>query len=164
MKINRTRATLAAAAMTAGLAGGLAAPAQAAPAQAVSAPTASVASLAAADSARSARSYYGAIALNTRTLAVGYTYNTSTRYWAERGAKNRCKKYSWKNYCKNVVWVRNGCASVAVKYDSKGRPVRYHSAYGKYKWSTINLARKRAGLGSTKGTKTRAYVCTTRYY
>lgn len=154
MKLTRTRATLAATAMAAGLATGIAAPAQAAP----------VATATTADTAASRTYYYGAIALNTRTLAVGLRNDARSQYWAERGAKNRCMQYSWKSYCKNVVWVRNGCAAVAIKYDSKGRPVRYATAYGKYKDSTLLLARKRAGLGSTKGTKTRAWLCTTRYY
>ena len=111
------------------------------------------------------RSYYGAIAINSRTLAVGLMNDSSTRSGAERLALTRCKKYSYSSYCKNVVWVRNGCAAVAVKYDSKGRPVRYASAYGSSKWPTIRLAQKRAKGSSTSGTvKTRAWLCTTRYY
>lgn len=111
------------------------------------------------------RSYYGAIAINSRTLAVGLMNDSSTRSGAERLALTRCKKYSNASYCKNVVWVRNGCAAVAVKYDSKGRPVRYASAYGSSKWPTIRLAQKRAKGSSATGTvKTRAWLCTTRYY
>ena len=118
-----------------------------------------------ADSSASARTYYGAIALNSRTLAVGTSVNAKTATSAKSAALTRCKKYSYSSYCRNVVWVSNGCAAVAVKYDSKGRPVRYASAYGKYKWPTVRLAKKRAMGSSTAGTvKTRAYVCTTRYY
>ncbi|MFJ6131622.1 DUF4189 domain-containing protein [Janibacter terrae] len=117
------------------------------------------------DSSSAATNYYGAIALNTRTLAVGTSVNAKYRSSAQSAALKRCKQYSYSSYCKNVVWVSNGCAAVAVKYDSKNRPVRYGSAYGKYKWPTVRLAKKRAMGTSTAGTvKTRVYLCTTRYY
>lgn len=117
------------------------------------------------DSSASARSYYGAIALNTRTLSVGTYNDAKTQAGAEKLALLRCKSRTSGSYCKKVVWVRNGCAAIAIKYDSKNRPVRYASAYGKYKDSTIALAKKRAKGPTSNGTiKTRVYLCTTRYY
>lgn len=170
MSFTSIRTTLAAGLGAAALAGTLAAPAGAAVAQppgsaaASPAATSSEGVAGAGVKAAARRNYYGAIAINTKTLARGYTIDAKTKYWAERGAMNRCKSYQKKQYCKKVVWVRNGCAAVAIKYDSKNRPVRYASAYGKYKQSTIDLARKRAGLGSPKGTRTHIWLCTTRYY
>lgn len=115
------------------------------------------------ESSASARNYYGAMALNTRTLAVGYYYDARTRSGAEKMALARCKNYQSGSYCRKVVWVRNGCAAIAVKYDSKNRPVRYASAYGNQKWPTVRLAKKRAQGSSSAGTvRTRGYVCTTR--
>lgn len=113
----------------------------------------------------SARNYYGALSLNTRTLAIGGFYDSRTRSHAQKMAQTRCKQYSWSSYCRSVVWVRNGCAAIAVKYDSKNRPVRYASAHGLHKWPTVRLAKKRAQGSSSAGTvKTRGWVCTTRYY
>lgn len=116
------------------------------------------------DSSTSARNYYGAMSLNTRTLAVGMYNDASTRSGAERMALKRCQQWRSPSYCKKVVWVRNGCAAIAIKYDSKNRPVRYASAYGSQKWPTVRLAKKRAQGPSSAGTvKTRGYLCTTRY-
>lgn len=115
------------------------------------------------DSSASARNYYGAMALNIRTLSVGQYNDAGTRDGAERMALKRCKLNRLSSYCRKVVWVRNGCAAIAVKYDSKNRPVRYASAYGSQKWPTVRLAKKRAQGSSSAGTvKTRAYLCTTR--
>lgn len=119
------------------------------------------------DESQDARNYYGAIALNTKNLAVGYIYDQPSRGYAERYALGRCKKNSsWADYaCKNVVWVRNGCAAVAVKYDSKNRPVRWGAASRFGKWDAVRAAKRQAQGSTSLGTvKTRAWVCTTRYY
>lgn len=158
MKLTRTRAAILAAAMATGVGGAMAAPAQAAP----TAETTQTAP--AAQDRADRRSYYGSIAFNPLTLAVGYSNDASSMYWAKRGGMNRCQRYSKAWQCRTVVSVRNGCASLAIKYDSKGRPVRYATAYGRYKDSTISLARKRAGKYGMSNVRTRAYLCTTRYY
>lgn len=115
------------------------------------------------------RLYYGAIAMNTRTLDVGYINDYGSSTYAKRYALGRCKKNTsgtWADgYCKNIVAVRNGCAAVAVKYDSKNRPVRYGYATNFAKWPAVRAAQKQAWGSSKAGTvKTRIWLCTTRYY
>lgn len=122
-----------------------------------------------APSDESRRVYYGAIAMNTRTLDVGYINDYGSSTLAKQYALNRCKKntqYSSNDgYCKNIVAVRNGCAAVAVKYDSKNRPVRYGYGTDFAKWPAVREAKRQAQGSSSAGTvKTRIYLCTTRYY
>lgn len=119
------------------------APAQAAPAEAT---------------ALAARNYYGAISLNVRNAAVGYSYNFLTRSKAQSAARAQCQKYRDKKYCKNTVWVRNGCAAVAIRLRSNGTLRNYGWATARSKNTAIARAKKEAG----KGSKMRAWVCTTR--
>lgn len=114
--------------------------------------------------ATSSRYYYGSIALNTRTMAYGYSYDYSTLYGAKKASLYRCKKATYgtanDRYCVNVVWVERGCAAVAVKFDSRGNWVRYASAWATTKTWAIKKAHNALGAGGTKGT--RVWVCTTR--
>lgn len=72
---------------------------------------------------------YGAISMNMRTLKTFGGYNYGTRHNAERSQYKRCtRSASNPANCKKIVWVRNGCAAVAVKPRTGG-------GY-KYAWAT----------------------------
>jgi len=55
---------------------------------------------------------YGAIAISKRTLQSGVSWNDSSREEAETKALRACGQYS--NDCRIIVFVRNGCAALAV--------------------------------------------------
>ena len=147
----RTRIGLAVAAIAVGASGMVAAPAQAAPtASTVAAPTAA--------SSASARNYYGAIAINTRTGAYGYSYDYKTQSGAINAALKKCRRSAYGSYCRTAVWVRNACGAVAYKTYSNGS-WRYQSAWASSKKAAIARAKRPLGTGA----RTLTWVCTTRY-
>lgn len=130
----------------------------------VAAPASAAPQAGSATTDASYRYYYGAIALNTKTMAYGYTYDRATLSNAKAGAVWQCKRYTPgtanDRYCINVTWVERGCAAVAVKYDRYGRWVRYGTASATTKYWAIKKAHNVLGAGGTK--KTLTWVCTTR--
>lgn len=107
---------------------------------------------------------FGAIALNRKTGWSGWSYDKKTKKKAKKAAKRHCKKRSKRNGaspkgCKNVVWVRNGCAAVAVKIkNNQIKRVGWGVAFKKKKAQKI--AKRKAG----KKSKLHTFSCTTRYY
>ena len=103
------------------------------------------------------RNYYGAIAVNTKTLAGAYAYNYSSKSKAIAAALSKCKKTKdGKKNCRPELWVRNGCGALAIKKVKGG--YRFYGGFASSKKSAIAKAKKAAG----KGGKYYAYVCTTR--
>lgn len=101
--------------------------------------------------------YYGAISLAS-DAAVGYSYDYSTKTKALNAAQKACKRASRRDStCRKIVWVRNGCAAVAIKWN--GRQVtRYGWAVRDSKNAAIKAAKSKCG----KTCIVRAYTCTTR--
>jgi len=105
---------------------------------------------------------YGAIALNVKTGVSGWSYDKGSKAKAKRVAKRHCKSRTPsgvnKSGCKPVVWVRNGCAAVAVRV--KGgqiRKVGWGVAFTKKK--AVRIAKRKVG----KKAKLHTWMCTTRY-
>jgi len=102
------------------------------------------------------RNYFGAISVASDG-AYGYSYDYGTKKKALKKSFKSCKRYS--NYpgtCKKIVWVRNGCAAVNVKYNRSGYVKRV-------KWGVAGsrVAAKRAARRNFGG-KFLASVCTSR--
>jgi hypothetical protein len=57
---------------------------------------------------------FAAIALDRVSGTVGAANGYETRDTAQRAALRDCRVRSDTNWCRNVVYVRNGCAAVAV--------------------------------------------------
>ena len=67
--------------------------------------------------AAQARTYYGAIAISTETMAFGWS-GGATRAAAERGAYRHCRKHA--SDCRIELWMRNFCMSMARGRDAWG--------------------------------------------
>ena len=67
---------------------------------------------------------FAAIAVDRADAAYGYGQDYTTRSGAERRALRECRRFSTTDGCRNVVWVRNGCAAVAVRQRADGRVTR----------------------------------------
>ena len=110
------------------------------------------------------RANFGAIALNPRTGWSGWSVDKKSKKKAKKAAIRHCKKRSRRHNappkgCKGVVWVRNGCAAVAVKIKKQRiKRIGWGTAFTKKK--AAKKARKKAG----KKSKLHTYACTTRYY
>ncbi|WP_110205983.1 DUF4189 domain-containing protein [Nocardioides daejeonensis] len=105
---------------------------------------------------------YGAIALNVKTGWSGWSYDKASKAKAKKAAKKHCKARTPSGVntssCKPVVWVRNGCAAVAVRVkNNKITKVGWGVAFTKKK--AKSLAKKKAG----KKARVHTWVCTTRY-
>lgn len=74
-------------------------------------------SLVLATQAAQARTYYGAIAVSTQTLAFGWSGGAS-RAAAERAALAQCRKHA--RDCRIEIWMRNACMSMARSGDAWG--------------------------------------------
>ncbi|WP_235734792.1 DUF4189 domain-containing protein [Nocardioides alcanivorans] len=106
---------------------------------------------------------YGAIALNTSNGWSGWSYDKASKKKAKKAAKKHCKKRAKASGasgsgCKPVVWVRNGCAAVAVKVKN-GRIAKVGWGVAFKKGKAKKLAKKKAG----KKAKVHTWMCTTRY-
>ncbi len=123
--------------------------------------TATPASAAVADPVRSERrNHYGAIALSV-DAAGGIANEKSSKRSATRRAKAVCKRRSnYPGQCEVAVWVRNGCAAVAVKRNANGFVTRYGWAVRAYKGPAIRAAKHKCGSKC----KRFAWVCTTRHF
>ena len=97
---------------------------------------------------------FAAIAFSQTTGAHGYAYDYSSRGEAERRALNGCAKHG--SGCKVPIWVRNGCAALAVGTGN---------GYGTG-WAANSNAAQRAALNScaraSRNCAVRRWVCTTR--
>lgn len=149
VSLTRRIGAVAAGAALAGGAALTAAPAQAAP---VAAPTAVT-----TDASTSAL-YYGAISVNRATGAAYQANNLRSQKAAINAAQAKCKKGKHGQYCVNAVWVRSGCAAVAIRYDAKKRPVYLGGGYARTKAGAQKAAIARAG----KGSKVVQWLCTRR--
>jgi hypothetical protein len=105
------------------------------------------------------RAYYGAIAL-AYDNAAAYSYDFRTKRKAKRVALRKCKRASdYPGTCRTVVWVRNGCAAVAVLRRSNGSVDKYGWGIGRTK-----IRAKRNALRAIPGgrDRIRVWVCTSR--
>lgn len=103
-----------------------------------------------------ARNYYGAISISVDG-AYGNSWDYNSKRAAFAASQRACKRYSdYPARCQKIVWVRNGCAAVSVKYNRDGFVSRY-------KWG-IGGSRAAAKRAATRnfGGKILATTCTTR--
>lgn len=105
------------------------------------------------------KGYYAAISLNMVDGAYGYAYDYSNADAAISASQYKCKAgTSYTSRCRPLVWVRNGCAAVSVRWNSDGTVARWGAAHRTSKNSAISAANSNCGSGCS----TRAWVCTTR--
>lgn len=122
------------------------------------APAAASAAPSSAVESRSAY-YFGAISLSVADGAYGYSYDYPTRAGAQRRAHRGCtNKSRYPGYCRKVVWVRNGCAAVVVKWNANGSIRRYNWGVAYTRKRAVKLAHRNMPAGS----RMRVAVCTTR--
>lgn len=101
---------------------------------------------------------FGSIAVDRSDGTFGFSFNFRTRALAEARSLSECRLRSDTSLCRNVVWVRNGCAAVAVRR----RPDR---SLSRIAWA---IAPTRSGAQSNAlgrcGTSCRvlAFTCTSR--
>ncbi len=103
--------------------------------------------------------YYGAIALSRVDGAVGWSYDYGTKATAGKAALRECKKAStvpWS--CRKIVWVRNGCVALAVRWNDNGTIGRYAWGVASNKATAYSKALNKCGYGCQR----RAWTCTTR--
>lgn len=111
--------------------------------------------------AQARRMRFGAISLNIYTGRYGWANDFLKRKKARNAAQRKCRQGSYPGYCRKVVWVRNGCASVAVRWNANGSVNRYAwSSAFRTKAAAAKAARKKCGPKC----RTRVTICTTRYY
>lgn len=139
-------------------------PTAASAAPATAAATVDTATSNTATRAAARRVNFGAIALNPRTGWSGWSVDKASKKKAKKAAVRHCKKRSRRHNappkgCKGIVWVRNGCAAVAVKV-KKNQIKRIGWGTAFQKKPAVKKARKKAG----KKSKLHTYACTTRYY
>jgi hypothetical protein len=110
-------------------------------------------------SSERARTNYGAISVGWWDHAWGASYDYGTKSGAKRAAQKACRKHSsYPGKCGTAVWVRNGCAAVAVRVRDDGSVGRYGWAVNRLKAPAIRAAKHKCGRACVKLT----WVCTTR--
>ncbi len=97
-----------------------------------------------------ARTYYGAIALNTRTGATGYSYDYYTKNSAISAARGHCR-----GNCIVPVVFWNTCAAVSWSPSTQ----RYGWAYSGNTYSNKTWANRKCG---SRDCRVVANVCTSR--
>ncbi|MCU0278446.1 MAG: DUF4189 domain-containing protein [Candidatus Nanopelagicales bacterium] len=103
--------------------------------------------------------YYGAIALSRVDGAVGWSYDYRSKAAAGKAALRECKQSStvpWS--CRKIVWVRNGCVALAVRWNDNGTIGSYAWGVASNKASAYRKALNKCGYGCQR----RAWTCTTR--
>jgi hypothetical protein len=99
--------------------------------------------------------HYAAIALEPATTANGYSFGYLTKAAAKHAAKHQCRLHAdVPSNCQGVVWVRNGCASVAVRGTASSG---YSYAWGIGPNKRLAKQRARNELGS--GARTLVWAC-----
>jgi hypothetical protein len=102
-----------------------------------------------------ATNHFAAIAVEPATTAYGVSYGYTSKSGAKTRARNECRSAaSHPGNCEVMVWVRNGCASIAYKARSGGG-----YTYGWGIGSNKNLAKQRARQAIAPGGHTLAWAC-----
>lgn len=106
---------------------------------------------------------FGAIALNVRNQWSGWAIDKKTKKKAKKGAVKHCRKRAKAvgaspKGCKTVLWVRNGCAAIAVRMKKK-EIVKVRGAIA----TTLEEAKAAAKKSVGKKAKVHTYICTTHY-
>lgn len=105
--------------------------------------------------------FYGAISVSP-DWAAGWAYDYRTKARALRASLRACKRHS--NYpgsCRKIVWVRNGCAAVAAKWDPSTHFItRISWGIGFTKRKAIHRAKRKLSVPK----RTVAWVCTSRFH
>jgi hypothetical protein len=102
--------------------------------------------------------YFGAIAVDRTDGAYGFSLDYPTRAGAERRALRECRIHAGSPGCRTVVWVRDGCASVAVRRREDGSLARVSWGIG----TTRRQAQVRARTKCGAQCRVLAWTCTTR--
>jgi hypothetical protein len=102
--------------------------------------------------------YFGAIAVDRSGGTYGYSLDYPTRVGAERRALRECRTRADSPGCRVVVWVRDGCASVAVRRRADGSLARVGWGIGTTRRQAQVRARTRCGAQC----RMLAWTCTTR--
>ena len=103
---------------------------------------------------------FGAIAVAIQEKGFGFSFNYPTRDEAEERAMTECEIRAEGNSCRNIVWVRNGCAAVALRRRSDDRASRIVWAVAKTKQKALDRAKEK--LGDGRGKKSTIFTCTDR--
>lgn len=103
---------------------------------------------------------FGAMTMNVRTFKIWGGWDYGTRYNAERSQYKRCVRSSSNpRNCRKQLWVKNGCAAIAMRvtprYVYVGRATGYRTLQ-----EAKRKARKQLGFRDT----VRMAFCTTRRY
>ncbi len=101
---------------------------------------------------------FGAIAVAIQEKGFGFSFNYPTREAAEERAITECEIRAEGNSCRNIAWVRNGCAAVALRRRSDGKATRIVWAVAKTKQKAVDRAKEE--LGSGRGKKSLIFTCT----
>lgn len=91
-------------------------------------------------SAHAGGNRFAAIAVNPNDNTAGWSFNYATRAGAERRALRECRIRTDLAGCRGIVWVRNGCAAVAVRQRRNGSLSRIAWGIG----PTREIAQRRA--------------------
>jgi hypothetical protein len=91
-------------------------------------------------SAQAGGNRFAAIAVNRNDNTAGWSFNYATRAGAERRALRECRIRQTEPGCRGIVWVRNGCAAVAVRQRRDGSLSRITWGVG----ATREIAQRRA--------------------
>jgi hypothetical protein len=107
------------------------------------------------------QNFFGAIAVDRSDGTFGFSFDFSTRAAAERRALRECRIRSQTDLCRGIVWVRNGCASVAVRRRADGSLSRIAWGIGS---SRAQAQRRALNKCQDDGRRCRvlAWTCTTR--
>lgn len=117
--------------------------------------------LVAPGSAGAGEALYAAIAVDQSNGEYGFSFDRPTRANAERGALRECRARSNRGGCRNIVWVRNACAAVAVR-KRHGSITRIAWGIGDTKRQAVERARDRAARRGRGRIDVLAWVCTSR--
>lgn len=100
---------------------------------------------------------YAAIQMAYQDGTVGKAWNYRSRRGAFRAAGNECRAAT-RHPCHKIVWVRNGCAAVAVRWRG-GSVVRYGWGVAARKRPAVRAALRKCQRDGRQ-CRRRAWVCT----
>lgn len=102
---------------------------------------------------------YGAVALSFRDDVSGLARNYAHKTKAIDAALRACEQAAEHSAsCHKIVWVRHGCAAVAVRYRSDGTVSRYGWGIGRRRRTAVHRAERFVGSGAVLHT----WLCTKR--